>query len=124
MLLRSILWAFGFLLISHIANAGSLPPVSEWKDEQGEQLLVAYGESQMTTSIALDRDRAIENARVRLAAFLGRGEIEGSMLIREWRRPSLNGQTGLHIVAIGWSARSEQTARSLKLLMDRQEVRH
>jgi hypothetical protein len=95
----------GMLVLgTRLAVALPFPSVTVWLDENGHEVVVAFGVTRATNMPEVDRDKATFIARVNMASYLRRNVLAGSSIVGEWRHAGSNESGGLEIVAVEWSA--------------------
>jgi hypothetical protein len=110
---KGLLFLGSLILGISPALAAPLPLVTEWLDETGQEVIVAYGVTRATNRAEIDRDKATLIARANLAAYLGRTVVSGSVVIREWRHVGGDRNGGLEIVAVEWSEANARAAAGI-----------
>jgi hypothetical protein len=82
-------------------------------DENGQEVVVAFGITPATKMNEIDREKATLLARANLAAYLNRGVISGSVVIKEWRHVGGDQRGGMEIVAVEWSEANARSAAGI-----------
>lgn len=94
-----------------LASGGDGNPAMDllevWTDGEGQQFLVAFVAVRATSSITIDRDRAVLLGRARIAQQLHKGLISNTWRAGEWRGDDPSGRGRLHAVAVAWSAEAK-----------------